>query len=247
MKRVYYEGTDTLKEGYALCYNHDYGTAASEDEGRFFRVEKPSVSNALYFAGVVAPSGESKVGPCYVDIILPGSYCNIWSYRSNTINAGRTTFCAAQYYFYAAGFPGQGTAVAKQTIDRSSTAGLCYAYLEEGPQSGGVEKVTPSNGAMTIMGSGVTYFPVTTIATGNATYTLADGTYFKQRKAFFCEGTMTTNDIVVTVTTPSVPTAYAAGPLALTAYGTFTMDAVDEYLAAEWDGKGWVCQGKVAS
>lgn len=242
--RVYYEGTDALKEGYALCYNQDYGTAASVDTERQFRVEKPSTTNAMHFAGVVAESGEGKQGPCEVEIYLPGSTCNVWGFVNATINVTRLTFAQGQYYFYTQGFEGQGSGKARQTIDRSGTAGLIYTTLEEGPQSGGVQLFTlatlEAGGAITPSLYGVTYFPVATIANANATYTLADGTWIGQKKGFICEGTMTTNDIVVTVTSPSLIAAVATA-----GYDVCTMDAAAEYLVAEWNGKCWLLQGAV--
>lgn len=251
IQRVYYEGTDTLYTGYALCYNQDYGTAANVDESRMYRVEKPSTSNNMFFAGVVAPNSSGKTGPCWIDIFRPGSLCEVYTNQNCTISTtqeARITFEAGQYYFGGLlyGFPGQGSAIVKQTKDRSSTAGLVQAELEVGQQSGGIEHVTPANGAMTIMLGGVTLFPVTTIAVGNATYTLADGIQPGQRKAFFCEGTMTTSDIVITVTSEM---AVGEWPMtaAAAAFNTWTMDAAAEYLTCEWKGKSWLCYGLVGT
>jgi hypothetical protein len=243
LKRVYYEGSDTLGTGYALCYNQDYGTAAEADVSRAKRVEKPSTSNNMFFAGVVAPSSGGLVGPCWIDIILPGSKSvEVYAKANCTISTTqqrRITFEAGQYYFAGLGygFPGQGSAIVKQTLDRS-TAGLLLVDLQEGEQSGGIEHVTPANGAMTIMLGGVTLFPVTTIGTGDATYTLPDGIEPDQRKAFFCEGTMSSNDIVITVSTVSLIAAVATS-----GYDVCTMDAAGEYLSAVWNGKAWFVQG----
>ena len=245
IKRVFYEGTDVLKEGYCLCYNQDYGAPTAVDQGRLFRVEKPSPTNCNFFAGVATPMAEGRQGPCYVDIILPGSIAKVWSKVNATINATRMTVCAGEYHMYSQGFKGQGSALCRQTLDRS-TAGLLFGSLEDGDQSGGVELVTPANGAMTIMVGGVTYFPATAIAGGNATYVLADGIFFDQRKGFICEGAMTTSEIVITVTTEmpvgGYPFTAPAG-----AFNTFTMNAAAEYLMAQWNGKAWELRGEVGT
>ena len=246
--RAKYTGTDQLGEGYCLCFDQDSGTAASADNTRTFDVEKPSVTNCNAFAGVVL--GTPPVGPCYVTLAPPGSAVNVYAKVSGVVDVTRMTVCADQYYMYTGGFAGAGSTRCLQTYDRSGTAGLIQALLDVGPQSGGVELFSlttlTTGGAITPMCTGVTFFPIATIG-ADATFTLADGTHLGQKKAYFLLGTMVTHDIVATVTTPIFLQAYAAGPLGLTAYGTFTMDAVGESLTAEWKGKGWACYGSVAS
>ena len=82
-KRVYYQGTNTIYEGMALCYNHDTTTnisgltsgvtaEGSQNEGKYFYVEEPSEANAQFFAGVVARgSWCGTTGPCYLDVFIP--------------------------------------------------------------------------------------------------------------------------------------------------------------------------------
>jgi len=131
-KRVYYEGSDTLQEGYALCYNFNYGTASAADTARLMRVEKPATANLEYFAGVVHPDSAGKTGPCYVTIIVPsvqGEAANVHTDQNCTLG---TTELAAQDGSYALGAAGAGApAVAKalQTVDRSVTNGLVFARL----------------------------------------------------------------------------------------------------------------------
>lgn len=199
---VYYTGTDQLDEGYALCYDADRGTAASIDDLRTFNVEKPSVTNVRWFAGVVARK-PATVGPCYVTVIPPGNAANVYAYVSATVDSTRMTVMAGQYYLKRSGFAGRGSAIALQTLDRSVTAGLVQAYLEDGEESGGVEEIQPpTTGATgTVMNTGVSYFIGTvTIGGGDHVLTLADGTKFGQRKGLICLGTFTTNDIEVSVT-----------------------------------------------
>ena len=245
LQRVYYEGADALNAGYPLCYNQDYGTITDPDEHRRFCVEKPSTTNAMYFAGVVAPNSGGKTGPCWIDICLPGSVCLVYS-DQNVTAGDRLTAQAGAYNFYTQGFAGKGSAIAMETENLSAVAGLVQAYLEEGPQSGLVEVITPTNVLMTPMLNGVTYFTACDIAVGNATATVADGTKLGQKKAFFCEGAMTTSDIVITVTT-EMPVGEWPFTAPAFAFNTWTMDAAAEYLTCEWTGKSWLCFGLVGT
>lgn len=253
---VYYEGTDTLYEGYCLCKNADTtdtraGTtvAATAINGeRTYRVEKPTILNIRNFAGWVHPDSNGKTGPCLVRIFKPGSDCNVYAKVNATINVTRLTVCAAQYYMYKAGFEGEGSALALQTVDRNTTAGLIQVRTDgRGVSSGGVELVDPAaGGAVTCMVGGVTYFVDGAIATANATFTLANGTWAGQKKAFFCNGTNTGNSIVITVTTP-LPVGATGSTAPSGAFGTYTMDAAAEYLSAAWNGKAWACNGAVGT
>ena len=234
--RAWYTGTDQLDEGYCLCYDQDSGVAASVDHARLFNVEKPSTTNCHGFAGVVTKK-PATVGPCYVDMAPPGSEVNVYALVNATVDVTRMTVMAGQYYMYTEGFEGAGSARCLQTVNNSAAAGLIQALLDVGPQSGGVELIVPTNVLMTPMVTGVTFFDACDIAVGNATATLADGTHIGQRKAFFCEGAMTTSDIVVTVTTNFA----GAGS------DVYTMDAAAEYLYARWNGKAWATEGAAAS
>jgi hypothetical protein len=70
-KTVYYTGTDTLKTGYALCYDHD-ATAGKAKENRGQAVEKPSTNNLIYFAGFVAPESNGLKGPGFCRVLPNG-------------------------------------------------------------------------------------------------------------------------------------------------------------------------------
>lgn len=204
---VWFAGTTAILEGQGLCYDWDYGTDATKEPSRGARVEVPAILNAPYFAGVATQAYSAKSTGQFIDIFLPGSVCNIYSAFNNVIGVGVSTFEVgtggdAAGSFGRGGFPGRGSATPLQTIDRS-TPGLCLAYLHDGPQSGGIEVVTPptTGTAITLMVGGVTYL-IGTVAIGSAdaTFTLADGTYSGQKKAFVCEGTYSSNDVEVTVT-----------------------------------------------
>ena len=162
-RRAYYTGTDTLYEGYALCYNFDAADQSAEGfttggngttisladsiaptAARRIQVEKPTISNCFHFAGVVSEKSNGVTGPGWVEICLPGSVCNIYAKKSadhvGDLATGQLlTFCTSTYEFGYTGLPGQGSAVVLGTVDRSTTAGLVQAQLMEGEPSGGVQ------------------------------------------------------------------------------------------------------------
>jgi hypothetical protein len=242
---VWFEGNGSsavsVYEGQGVCYNWDYGTAASEDFRRTNRVELPTILNARYFAGVLARNYTIPSGGRMVEVYAPGSTCNILSKASTTIGVGILTCTAggtyAGYWKYA-GFEGEGSAVPLQTIDRSSTAGLCEAKLQEGVPSGLLELLTcTAGGATTMMVGGVTCFETATLAS-NATFTMAAGTIAGLKKKFEVKGTQTTSAVVVTL-----------GGTALkidgsTTLATLTMETIADEATLVWNGN-WVCVGIV--
>lgn len=130
LKRVYYEGADQLKSGYALCYNPDYGTLTLVDKMRGVAVEKPSISNMDFLAGVVHPHSHNVTGPAWVTVIEPKGiqFVHIWT-DQNAV--GAVTGLAPQPGSYAMG-PAGGSmtrAVALQTIDRHLVPGTAWAML----------------------------------------------------------------------------------------------------------------------
>ncbi len=135
---VYYEGTDTLKTGYALCYNYDSGTAATATKDRFSRVEKPTTRNLQYFAGIVAEGLPSagKVGPSLIRIVKPsGVSCTAFTDQSCVIGSTVLYIQTASYYLtdaaYTSSTASRPVAIALQTIDRSSTAGTVQVKLDD--------------------------------------------------------------------------------------------------------------------
>jgi len=232
---VWFEGSTALAEGQAVCYNYDYGTASAETPARYNRVELPSTSNNMHFAGVADKAYTAVTGGQLIKINLPGSCCNILSYASTTLGSGRLTFeCGGTYagYFRDEGFSGAGSAKPLQTVDRSSTAGTCLAILEEGPQSWGCERLTAlDNAAVTPMVGGATHMPAVTLTNGDCTATLADGVETGLRKAFYLVGAMTTNNFVLTVTSGM----QADGSTAL---ATWTADEAADELVLQWNGIG---------
>jgi len=139
-KRVYYEGSDTIYEGMALCYNQDTtdstrtsGTTVDEGDqcdGKWMRVEKPKTANLKYFAGVVASGSHCGLaGPRWVDIYVPnGAIVPVRGTDNHSI--GEALFIAnADYELTNVPQVGGFVGYAMETVDRSSTEGLLLAKL----------------------------------------------------------------------------------------------------------------------
>jgi len=195
-KRVYYEGTDTIYEGMPLCYNHDttdniYGydkgagglaisqstpnttAEGSQNEGKWLRVEAPSLDNQNFLAGVVAGTSEvGKVGPRWLDVYIPnGAIVPVRTDRSVEIND------FAYLEPDEDDIPNAGTAggpvigIFEETIDRSSTAGLALCKLT-GPELSQYKTAStlgvglspllwgdaPSDAELSDPGNGINYF-----------------------------------------------------------------------------------------
>lgn len=241
IERVWFGGTTALLEGQGLCYNWDYGTATDREGSRRNRVELPATANSLHFAGVASQSYSASSTGRFIDIYKPGSTCNILCYADVVIGVGIVTCEAgnalsATYagYFSRAGFEGEGSAVPLQTVTGDGDVGLCLAKLQAGNPSGLIEVVTPpATGAlMTLLPFGITFFQTATIASQDATAVLANGTILGQRKAYQCEGTMTTNQVDVTVTA-GIEENHSTGLAGM----VFDADGEDVYL--RWHGAAW--------
>ncbi len=133
-RRVYYTGPDTLGEGYCLCYDRDYGLAASDEIARAYRVEKPAEGNLKYFAGIVGDQDAGKTGPCWVTIVeprpCPGRLVNIYTDQDCALGVTRLAVQAGSYAAGAAAGNAVTVATAMQTANRSGETGLVLAQLE---------------------------------------------------------------------------------------------------------------------
>jgi hypothetical protein len=154
VKEVYYEGASTIHEGMALCYNFDttdnwtgYGAATAgaskteqgttaegeQNEGKYIRVEDPSSTNFQWLAGFVCGTEqEGKAGPCPLRIYIPnGAVIPVRAYASCT--AGTTVLGLTDGETYLDDSTGDddpiGCALAMETVDRSSVAGLVLAKV----------------------------------------------------------------------------------------------------------------------
>jgi len=158
---VYYTGTDTLLEGYALCYDFNAADVNSENvtltdldvgeeywnDARRVLVEKPQEGNKMHFAGVVAKRSDGMTGPGFVTIHKPGSICNVYA-ASDCDHEEAAGLASGQILNFVAGangyqweddgFMGTGAAMVLQDVSRASTAGLIMAELMTGPPTGGI-------------------------------------------------------------------------------------------------------------
>lgn len=74
VRRMFYNGTATLAEGQILCFQDNPATTATDRAKGFpFDVQTPDSSNALVFAGILAENSIGKVGPCYIDVVVPNA------------------------------------------------------------------------------------------------------------------------------------------------------------------------------
>ena len=128
---VWYEGTDALFEGEAVCYNADYGTAAEADGRRCSKVERPTTTNNRNFAGVAARNYAACSTGQFLEINCPGSKCVKVALGVDTvIGTGLLTFCVKGRYNIAAStglgtdagrfhngvYRGRGSAIPRQTV-----------------------------------------------------------------------------------------------------------------------------------
>lgn len=142
-KIVWYAGTATLKEGFALSYDNDDTnapivptagdlSAQSRRNLRGRRVVDPATANLGGFAGLVAGSSDGVVGPAFVEIVVPRTgdiavaWTNVNCTKNSTFlgitNAGGNTCVVVTPALTGTAFQdyiGQ----AFQTVDRSGTAG----------------------------------------------------------------------------------------------------------------------------
>jgi hypothetical protein len=192
-KKVLFEGSDVIREGMPVAYNYDTleningvdtavaalprsGTTAEggQNEGKFMRVEKLSVANAKYFAGVACSESEGLSGPRWIDIYVPnGAMVNVYTDVDVTLGDemnledGEITVTNA---VAATCMPRVGTFM--ETVDRSGAgnAGLCLAKLEavKGEQAG-VEGAFIVTGAAPASAAGDLAIP---IVVGGVTYWL---------------------------------------------------------------------------
>ena len=119
---VWYEGIDALREGEAVCYNTDYGTATAKDARRTNHVERPSLTNNRAFAGVAARDYPASSTGQFIEIYVPGSRgINIALGVDTVIGTGVLTFVAGaagshRGRFYSGKYLGRGSAIPRQTV-----------------------------------------------------------------------------------------------------------------------------------
>lgn len=130
---VWYEGTDALSEGEAVCYNSDYGTATDADARRANKVERPTTSNNRHFAGVAARSYAARSTGQLIEIYAPGSKAvRVALAVDTTIGSGLITFIAGEGTssgrFYTGKYKGRGSAIPRQTKTALVEASMTGAW-----------------------------------------------------------------------------------------------------------------------
>lgn len=185
-QRFWYAGSAALSEGYAMCYNSDYGTATDAEQIRMAHVEPPTQDNNRAFAGVTIKAYAARSGGQEVELYLPGSVCPCYVADSSCTLGDDLTFYvgsgssagAAQGtpvnvgQLSTVGYKGRGTVTVMQTL---SSAGLALCYLQDGQESGMCEKIVPAvaGGAVILMVGGRTYVNGATVNTDHITFTIA--------------------------------------------------------------------------
>ena len=145
---VLYEGSDLIKNGYLLCANTDYTSAATRvgmktiaasavtdpNPQRFTRAEKPSATNAHRFLGAVVGLGEAGKqcngeGVTFRVAIPVGTVeAPIFTNANCVIDSTVLYLQAGSYIAGSSGIRRIG--LAAQTVDRSTTNGTVSASLE---------------------------------------------------------------------------------------------------------------------
>ena len=117
-RRVFFTGTGALKKGQGLCFDRNYGTAATADARRDQYVELPSTSNNLWFAGVTAEAYTADANGQWISIYEPDSVCELSLACDTTVAATVLTCLVGSAHggrFVAGGIVGRGSALALQT------------------------------------------------------------------------------------------------------------------------------------
>lgn len=235
-RRVFGLDSGGYTKGYGVVYNPtstDVSAVTVQDLARMKYVNNPTTTLNKYFAGVVA---ESKSSAGQITILEPGSDGLIYVDETSAA-AGTIVYCdcgnnAGQFKSSYGYGKGRGAALLLETVD---AVGLYHAYLFDGQEDLGLyqELVTGASGAVTITKEGVTSID-SSAATGGLTATLADGTYFGQKKGYYVTAVHgTPQDLVVTVTSG------LQNDGSNTALATITLNAVGEYAFLEWLGTEW--------
>lgn len=231
---------EAILEGQAVCFNFDYGTATDSDARRVNHVEKPTVTNAQWFAGVAARAySANNNGGRFIEIFVPGSVCLIHlnaSAPSTVVGQGLLTFdltSGVEGQFLRTGMPGAGSAVPLESTT-SGTAQKCLALLQEGPPSGGVEYIVGTDvatfeamvgGTTLVKGIALSQDYVEEIADG-----LVEG--IKKRFAVVTDA-FTTHQLRVDILNND------GVKLDGTAMVAVDIDAVGEHTTLEWRGGYW--------
>jgi len=236
--RVFTTETGALTKGYGMVWDNiatvDSVAVTVNDPARSRRVVNPSATKNKHFAGVLTQSYAANAAGQLVDIALPGenAYAEIYLGASSaTIGDVFTCDCGdTAGPFYAAGFPGKGTVNVATEV---SAAGLVWARLQDGPESGLVQTLTPvaAGGAIAVSPRGLTRISGGTVNTADITDTLADDVLIGERKCYEIIVLIgNSKDLVVTLATTGEQLD------GTTDLDTVTLDAEGDRCLLEWRG-----------
>ena len=234
-RKVYNTETGALTRGYALAYDPtstDVSAVTTEDKARGKYAINPT-SASLFFAGVLTDDKTTTQAKNFVEVAVPGSDPLI--YVSESVTAGDIVYFNAGGTLagqFSKGGIGLGCGSARVHTTRTG-AGYVHATLNVGDETGGVQTLAPTTGAVTgISLNGMTLVDGTSVS-GGLTYTLADGTFIGQKKGFKVSVLLAgSNDLVITVTNG----VQLDGSTAL---ATITLDEAGDQSILEWDGANW--------
>ena len=197
VKSVFYTGSDILYEGEAVCYDFDYGTATTAETERRSRVERPSRTNNMYFAGVAAhKTYAAKTGGQMIQIYLSGSENVPIALGANPTLGKRLTFTSGEggngrFSWY--GYAGRGSVIMEQTV----TAGVKESALFPGDTLG---VATLGTAATTLTDSNAA-FVVNGVSAGDIVYVVAgenDGTDYATPGKFIVSSVTSATEIILT-------------------------------------------------
>ena len=258
-KKVFFKGTGALAAYTGVCYDRTYVTTATGQTAtdscgfRDHVVDVPTKGtpgNELNFAGVTFQDYAANANGQWIEIFEPGSTCFIAVNKTVTIGDYVTCIVGGSSVgkFGTAGFLGRGTAQVLETdataISGTNLDNVVLAHLLDGPESGLVEQVAlaAAGGAYTFTLNGITRITTAVTLSADATYTLADGTFFGQRKGFVLDAALTTEDLYITVT-HGKQGVYNADPS--TALAHLELDGSGDLSVLEWNGAAWILVNKI--
>lgn len=251
-ERVFFKGTGALSKGTGVCYVPDYTTGNSGETAtdawgkRDKTVDVPSYSNAAYFAGVVARDYASNADGQWIDIWTPGSTCKV--YVNGAVTIGDMVHCnvdgsdVGQFVKNAGGMYGLGAAIVEQT-ESTGDDYVQARLIDGGGPHGCVQNllaadIADGGGAINCPAVGTTIIAEAKTITADLTFTLADGDFVGQRKAFKLDYALTTSSLVITVTTGMQ--GHFSGTTYDAALNTLTFAASGDIAMLEWCGDAWV-------
>lgn len=152
---VWYNGTDALYEGEAVCYDAAAGTATARDGKRHNSVVRPTTSTNRTFAGVAVRDYSAKSTGQFVEIAIPGSKGVNIALGANVELADKLAFTAGSgtaggRFVRDGALQGRGTARIAQTV----AAGVVTASAAAG-MSLNTDGVTLTHPSATVLAGDV--------------------------------------------------------------------------------------------